>query len=336
MAEALKPTYLLLGPEEGQKSEFIESLRVQLRTAHPNLVEEYKYRADDKTVSDLLSLIQNGSLFSEALFVLYADVDLLRKEDVKTLAAYIRDPNPNCLLVLTSLAIKVDELLLGAIPKDGQKIFYELFESQRRGWLINYFRNQGCPLSEDAADFFIEMVGNTTDQLRAEADRVLLFVEKGTTLNLQFLEEYLQHQREESPFTLFHALLERRLDASLEILDKISLSGEGQLTGLMILLTRQWRTFYQYISMREKGAPEDTCFQNLKIFVRRQKDSYKKASQSFSVHDCERIYRLTQEFDLAVRQAGATEKKVYLEYYLYLVHSKGKDRLGGMSFLPLS
>ncbi len=335
MAETLKNIYLLLGPEEGQKSDFVSNLRVQLKTAYSEGVDEYRYRTEDKPIGELVSLLRSGSLFSEAIFVVYADVDTLKKDEVKTLAAYIRDPNPSCYLVLTSSAIKVDELLLSAVSKDCQKIFYELFESQRRGWLISYFRNQGCPITEEAADFFIEMVGNTTDQLRAEADRLLIFVDKGHTIDLPFLEEYLQHLREESPFTLFDALLERRLDASLEILNKIYLSGEGQLTGVMILLSRQWRTFYQYLLMREKGIPEDTCFQNLKVFVRRQKEAFKKAAQTFTATECERIYLLTQDFDLAVRQTGLVDKKTYMDYYLYLVHSKGKMRSQGMTSLRL-
>lgn len=331
-----KPAYLLLGPEEGQKADFIRDELVKIRTAYPEGVEEHRYRVSDKGVNELISLMLNGSLFSPAMVVIYRDVDELGKEDAKRLAAYLKSPNPNCVTILVSTAFKVDESLQAAVPRDAQKIYYELFESQRRGWLIGYFRNRGFTLEEDAADFFIEMVGNTTDQLRAEADRLMLFLEGTPVIATSVLEEYLQHLREESPFTLFDALLERRLDSSLEILNKIYLSGENQLTGLTMLLVRQWRVFYLYLEQKKAGVPDETAFQELRIFVKRQKEAFKRAASAFTPQRVEELYLLTQEFDLLVRQAAGTEKKTLLDYYCYLATSIGGVRRNPIARLSLS
>jgi len=331
-----KNTYLLLGPEIGQKNDFIQEILLAVKAANPGGVEEHRYRATDKNVSDLVGLMLNGSLFSDMLFVVYSDIDTLKKDEIRRLKEYLSEPNPNCVCVLTSLENKVDAELQKAIPSDSQKIFWELFENQRRSWLISYFRNKGVRIDPDAVEFFMEMVGNTSDQLRAEADRITLILPQNSSINMEFLEEYLQHQREESPFTLFDALIQRRLDASLEIWNKIHLSGENQATSVLIMLARQWRSFYLFVAMRQKGVPEDEVFNELKIFIKRQKDSFKKAYTNFDIEECEKLYLLTQKFDLFVRQASTSEKKLLIDYYIYLVVSKQLERKKPIAALALS
>ncbi|GEM_PF-2451479 len=327
--------HLFLGPEEGQKSEAVELLKNQWNSHFPGGLEDHKLRSSDTTVSQLVSLLRNGSLFFPALFVTYTEIESLKKDDLILLRDYVSKPNPDCLLLLLSPEIKVDTELQKLFGKTAYKVFWELFENQRKGWVLSYFRNKGCSIDDEAAEFFLEMVGNTTDLLKSEADRLLHFHPEGIPMTMALLEEYLQHSREETPFTLFNAMASGKLESSLEIVHALYLAGESNFSGVMVMLSRQWKTFYQFKLDQDNSLPPETSWDTLKVFSKKAQNTMKNSARLFQTAEVESIYRLTQSYDLDIRLARTEEKRLLMELYIYkAVERKGRNETP-LKTLPL-
>jgi hypothetical protein len=68
-----------------------------------------------------------------------------------------------------------------------------MFENEKKGWLMKTFQNLGHSITPEGAEFFLEMVENTTDVLKNEASRVSLFLGQGAEVTLEKLESFLDH-----------------------------------------------------------------------------------------------------------------------------------------------
>ena len=71
---------LFLGPEEGLKSDAIEELRQRISKQHDESSDEHRFYLPDDSVSSVVDILRNGSLFSAHRLVIVAGVDQLRKK----------------------------------------------------------------------------------------------------------------------------------------------------------------------------------------------------------------------------------------------------------------
>jgi DNA polymerase-3 subunit delta len=65
----------------------------------------------------------------------------------------------------------VDKRIERLVPKENKVIFWELFESQKQGWVNNFFRARGLSVEPEAVDFLLDMVENNTRELQAICER---------------------------------------------------------------------------------------------------------------------------------------------------------------------
>ena len=61
------PLWLFTGPELGQKNDTIEEYRRKARSL--GQTDEYTFYANDARIADIISLLQNGSLFATSRFI---------------------------------------------------------------------------------------------------------------------------------------------------------------------------------------------------------------------------------------------------------------------------
>jgi DNA polymerase-3 subunit delta len=127
---------LLLGPELGEKLDALEKLRKKL----PQDAEETSFYAGESSTADIVSVIRNGSLFSDArLFIIKNAEQIKKKNEVELLASYIVSPQTDTLTVLVSEETKIDKRIEDSVPREDKIIFWELFENKKIEWVISFF-----------------------------------------------------------------------------------------------------------------------------------------------------------------------------------------------------
>ena len=62
------PLWLFTGPEIGQKNDTVEEHRRNARSRFGQ-IDEYTFYANDARIADIISLLQNGSLFATSRFI---------------------------------------------------------------------------------------------------------------------------------------------------------------------------------------------------------------------------------------------------------------------------
>ncbi|GHV27210.1 DNA polymerase III subunit delta [Spirochaetia bacterium] len=316
--------HLFLGPEFGEKQDAIAGIRQSIRKQAGTPPEETSFYAGETAVSEMVSVLRNGSLFADARLIFIKNAELLKKKDeVELLASYMAAPQDDTILICISDNTGVDKTLEKAAGKD-KRIFWELFESKKTEWVANFFRREGFRIDAAGIEAILELVENNTDSLRRECSRLMLFLGKGEEVGEAAVEKWLSHTREESAFTLFSRIAEGDLNRSVEILHTLLAARE---TGVAILAVLTWcfRKLRDYLALTAAGAPNDFDLKKIGINTFNRKD-YASAARRYNADRC---LALTAGFDMRIRLSGSGFEEILMDQYLCAVVGPPTPASGG-------
>jgi DNA polymerase-3 subunit delta len=327
MPDALLPAYLLAGPEEGEKDERVAAIArlIEMKTGEPP--ERHRFHAFETRMADVVMVLSNRSLFAKHRLVLVADAQSVKnKADVEALAAYLAGPADDATLVLetSELPGAIDASIVKLIPKPAQVIFWELYDSAKKGWIVNFFRQRKVVLEPGVVDHILDMVTNNTRELAAECERLALYVGPGAVLDLERAEQYLYHSKEENVFTLFDQLAARDHAGGQEVLDKILLSGDADPQQVAAGLLWQFGRIVKYRRLvdREHYNPEE-AFGALKIRGKRNQATVQAAAKAYSPGELDAIVALLAETDARFRMGKADLHPLMLQMAVHYITRNG-------------
>ena len=321
--------YLLLGPEEGEKEKFVEELKARLARERGGSLETVRAYPFDTDLVEVLAQLQNGALFSSHRLTILNNLEAVgRERDIRLLAEYCARPARQATLVLVSAETRLGERfakLEKAIPAENRKVFWELFESQKTGWIANFFRQRGLRIDPQATRFLLDMVENNTKQLQETCESLALFFgdKKGEGIGLEEVEKILYHSKEENVFTLFNRVAQRDLASALEILQKILLSRDGESTQLLAGLLSQFRRVKLFQELLRKSYSAEEAFRRLKLSSKRAQRVFQEAARRYSLAEVEAIVMLTAAFDMRLRGFKTNHHPALLQLFLYYAIQRG-------------
>ncbi len=339
--------YLLLGPEVGEKDLFIERLIERITKTRGGRIPEgvfipagrrcpqgrgegeapeiHKFYPFDTDLVDVLTVLQNGTLFANYRIVILSNVEVINKDrDIRLLAGYCANPVSNATLLLLSEEIqKHNKQLERAIPKENKLIFWELFENQKKGWIISFFRKKGITIDNRASDFLLEMVENNTRQLKLICEKLALFFGQGAGIEYKDIEKILFHSKDENVFTLFERVSRRDLGSALEVLQKILLSREAEPVQLLRGLLNQFRKLMAYKQLLAENYTLGEAFAHLRVRSKKLQRVYQEGGKQYSRAELEKIVMLTARFDLRLRSLKSNLQALILQLFLYYAIRKG-------------
>jgi DNA polymerase-3 subunit delta len=315
---AKKSAWLLLGPETGEKDDFIRELVAAAKKSAGGAPEIYKFFIPETPALQIVSLLQNRLLFSDFKVVIVFGAESLPRGDIGLLADYLERPAPDSLLVLCSDETRPSLAKLEErIEAENRKIFWELLDHQKRGWVKTYFTKRGMDVEEEALDFLCEMVENNTRDLKSVCERLALFFGKGAVIRYENIERYIYHGKEENVFTLFAALVRRDFDLALEIIDKMLLSRDEDAVRILSGLSWQLTNLVQFFALLERGVSRDQAFQKLAVKSKRQQQLYSDARGKFGLEELLHCVAVVSRFDALFRAHNQSVHRVLLELLVY-------------------
>ena len=316
---------LFLGPEEGLKADELEELRQRISRQHGESSDEHKFYLPDDSMSAIVDVLRNGSLFSAHRLVTVVGVDQLRKKaDLSPLVNYLDSPNPDSTLVLLSDSVRVDAKLEKLVPGANRKVFWELFENQKHSWVVGFFRKRQVTITPEAIDLFLEVVENNTQELRNEADKLCTYVGAGGSIDVEEIETFVYHSREESVFTLFRHITGAAFESALTALDKLISSGDASPIQVVGGLVFQLRRLLALRLLMDNDVSIETAFSRLNIRGKRIQAEYRGGAQKFQASELETAIHLLTEYDALFRSQRPGIHKCLLDLMIYqlLFHSQ--------------
>ena len=325
------PVWLFTGPEAGEKAAELDILRRGAEKAFSGL-EDFKFYAEDIKAADLVTLLQNGSLFSSGKFVVVKNAESYKlKDDVSRIAEWISSAPENkagseaVFLVLLSDEISIDKRIEGAVPSSHKKIFWEMFEDKKERWVASFFKKAGLSIDEDAARLILEMTENNTEALRAACAPFSLFYPAGARITEKEAEELLAHTREESPFTLFDALAKGDLEDALLIAGKLLLTKEAAPPQIIAGLAWCFRRLedWHVLTGGRRGEPDAAAARQAGFASAKAKAQYRAAAARWSPAAARQVLSLLAEADIQARSGAGRLQDVTFDFLLYKILAIG-------------
>jgi DNA polymerase-3 subunit delta len=309
--------FLFLGPEIGERQDALQTLRESIGKTAGAAPEEHLFYAGEDSPGEMVSVLRNGSLFSDARLVVVKNADILKKkEDVELLATYAANPQDDTTLVILSDETSVDKRLEQAVPKDNKRIFWELFENKKTEWLQAFFRRQGFSISQDGIDAILELVENNTDALKRECTRLALFLDAKSPITEAEVERCLSHTREESAFTLFSRIAEGDLAKSTEILRTLLAAKESP-QAIIAGLVWCYRKLLDYHNLLESAQVNDFELKKIGMGSKKAQRDYFKAAERYTHQQAREGLARLADFDIRLRSAGSAMEDILMDMLLY-------------------
>ncbi|MCF7928633.1 MAG: DNA polymerase III subunit delta [Spirochaetales bacterium] len=315
----LLPAYLLLGPETGKKEAFVSDLLSSF-SGEPEISRYYAFETPPEEV---VSQLQNGSLFASERLVRYRAVDTLSGSQ-EVLKNYLTSPAEGAVLIMESDQTSVKSSISSLIPKAGTKIFWELFDNQKSDVVIGFFRRHDYRIDSEAVRFLLEMVPGDTNALEEACARLTDLFPPDKPIEREDLEPYLYHNREENPFTLTNRVLEKDLGRSLEVMHVVLERGDQNPIALLGILSRQLRRHLQYLRLRkEEHLSAEEAAGRLKLRGKLARKQFEATTRRWSVVELEQALVLASEFDARMKESGSGLQPLLAELYLYYLIERG-------------
>lgn len=327
------PVYLLTGPEIGERNDYIEKLKADVRKRF-GASDDYLFYAADTRVQDVVARLRTESLFCPATVIVLRGAEQIKlKDDIALLGEWVASVTPSAkntspaessVLILVSDAVSVDAKLEKLVPKEHKKIFWELFEERKEAWVQNFFRKNGYAIDADAVDTVLAMVENNTEELRNECGRFFLCFPQDHVITGADVEQLLAHNREESAFTLFDAMadadssVQKRLEGALQILQKILLTKNGNAVMLIAGLASCFRRLLAWHRLHAHGAYADDITLRQNGFAGKTiRAQYARAARVWTQGQAAGIVALLSKTDMEIRALGTAFVETQLTLMVY-------------------
>lgn len=328
-------SYLLLGPEIGEKNAFVDKLRADLAKQIGAKPDEERHYCQDMKPGELVSRLLNGSLFAPHRLVVYSGIDLVTaKGDVAALVGYLRSPAPDVTLVMASDEVGADKAIKDAVGPGGCKVFWEMFEDKKEDWVRSFFRREGFKISSDAVEAVLELVENNTEALKSECSRLALFLPKDREISEADIEGYLSHNRSEDAFSLFERIARDGFGEALECLEKILSSKEGEPIGILAGLSWSFKRLEGFQRLKAQGLGPDEAFLRSGIKSKKLQAAYREADRRFPPAACRNALSRLLDADYALRSLGGSMDKTVMQKALYEVMVKSGGPIESMDQSP--
>ena len=338
--------YLLLGPEEGEKNEWLADEKKRVLAQHPD-AEVHQFYAGDDTGEAISSVLSQSSLFSSFRLVIIKQFENRSGKDgiAKAIEDYLKAKQDDAELIIVSSErsqMKIPKPILDGIGKDGVKMFWEMFENKKREWIAAAFRKEGFSITQDAVEEILFSTENNTQEMKNLVSSLSLYFRASDTgkqqVTVEDIEQYAIKTRGEDGYTLFSALAERDTEHALLIMKTLLESDSYGAIRAIGVVTSRFRLLESALSMKRKGSGMDYIAVNAEYLSPypssfsekgiRKKDIpiISKAMQSYSLEDTQRIILYLGKMDNEIKAASSELLPIVLSSVIYTISAeKGRE-----------
>lgn len=325
------PVYLYTGPEFGQRNDAIDAVKKSLEQKFGE-IDNHLFYLIETPFSQVMTILQSGTLFSNGVCVVCKNAELLKKkDDIEMLSQWLESPSESSALILVSDEISVDNKLDKLVPPENKKKFWEMYESDKLPWISTFFNKNGYSITQDAASLILSMVENNTLALKNECSRFFVLFPKEHEITDEDVESVLIHTREENAFTLFNQIAkfsdspQKRFESGVEILQKIRLSKENNSVMIISGLASCFRKLVLWHSLCSGGyEPDDFIFKTKGFTSSTMRKQYRSAAKIWTTGQATAILAILGSTDMEIRTGGSLLEDVLLQKMLYeIIIKKG-------------
>ncbi|OGP55026.1 MAG: DNA polymerase III subunit delta, partial [Deltaproteobacteria bacterium RBG_13_52_11b] len=203
----IHPVYFFYGPEDYLIDEEVQRLLGQTLSQKERELSFHLFNGAEASLREVVQTARTMPMFSRFRVVVLKDADLIDKKESETLLEYVRDPSPTTCLVLCGQTPGLWARHLGDIEKIGRVREYRRLRGKSLvSWLVKRMAEMGKRLSEDAAEYIVEVSGDHLQDLDTTLEKVFLGVGEKKDIDLPEVDGFVSEVRVSTVFDLMDAI----------------------------------------------------------------------------------------------------------------------------------
>lgn len=217
----IPPVHLLYGPEDYLIEEEIQRMLNQALSPKERGFNLHLFSGEEHGAQEILQTAQTLPMFSPYRFILIREADRFDEEQVEALMGYIQNPSPFTYLAMCGQTLGPWKRYQREIEKRGKVI--EFPRLRGRGlvsWVRKRMEEKGKIISEEAAGYLVEVVGDHLQDLDNGLEKIFLSVGEKKKIELSDAEVITSEVKVSTVFDLTDAIGQQNLKKAMNILEK--------------------------------------------------------------------------------------------------------------------
>jgi len=332
----LKPAYVLVGDEAFFRKRCRDAILEHLVAPDSRDFSFFEFDLSETSLGEILDRARTPSLMAPFQVFFVRGVKALfgrgsNEEKISAIADYCKNPNPDALLVFVAdhISIPADARRMEMTDKDRyQKIREDLGpicgivelarveEGEAVRWIGEYCATRDVKIDADGARELVDALGGDMMTISNELEKLILYAGEKKKISLGDVETMVLSAKQRSLYELTDAISLKDRVRTLEVLDAILSSGDGEeaAIGHLYMLAK---TFRQMLVILERNVRDQrmlwaALWQGFRVPPFAADDIIRQARRYKSKRELTRGIRLVAKADLALR-SNPPGKRLILE-----------------------
>lgn len=328
LEEGVRQLYLLHGPEEYLREDFVALLK---RTCLPGGEDDFSYKRlnqENFSARALEDAVEALPFLTERSFVEVRGVDLNRigDNDGEKLTKLMADIPEYCSLVFVQDAgFEPDgrKKLIKAIRKYGTDVYFtEQPQASIVKWVRRRFAAYDKNIDPETAQFLVNFSGHFMQQLIPEIEKVAAYA-PGETVTEADVRAVASKSAETAVFELSERLAARDYDGAAEVMGELLGRKDTEPIMLLAMIGNQMRNIYAAklaeTEHRDGAYLMEVTGVRYDFLVQKLRNNAKK----FSTSRLERAVELCAETDHRMKSSGAEDEDLLKDLLVKLAFDEG-------------
>jgi DNA polymerase-3 subunit delta len=218
----LCPVYFLYGPEDYLIEQEVQRLLARTLSEKERGMNLHVFDGEEHSSQEVVQAAQTLPMFSRNRFVLVKGADNIDEEKMGTFLKYFENPSPSTCLVLYAQTLGPWKGKRAHIEKVGKVVEYSRLKGKALiSWMKNKMAEKGKTLSEEGAEYLVEVVGDHLHQLENALEQVYLSVGEKKTVELPDVEGTVSEVKVSTVFDLTDAIGHQDIEKAMGILEQV-------------------------------------------------------------------------------------------------------------------
>lgn len=219
--DQIYPVYFLYGPEDYLIEEEIKRLLNLTLLPKERSLNLHLFSGEEHSPREIIQTARTWPMFSSYRYILVREMDQFKEDSAEKFLEYLLDPSPKTCLVMSGSTLGVWKKFQKELEKTCKFIeFQRLRGKELNLWLKKRAKEKGKILTDEAAQYLIELSGDHLLDLDQELEKVLLSIGEKEQIDLSDVEEITSEVKISTVFDLTDAIGQRDLEKALKIIEK--------------------------------------------------------------------------------------------------------------------
>jgi len=334
----LRAAYVFVGDEAFFRKRFRDAILQHLVPADLRDFSLFEFDLAENDLAEVLDRARTPSLMApfQVFFVrgvknLFGRGSNSNDEKLAAIEEYCKNPNPDALIVFVAdhISIPADVRRMEMQDKERYQRIRETMgtycgivelarveEGEAVRWISDYCASREVKIEADGARELVDALGGDMMMISNELEKLILYVGEKKRVTLGDVETMVLAAKQRTLYELTDAISSKDRVRSLEVLDAILSSGEGEeaAIGHIYMLAK---TFRQMLVILERNVRDQrmlwaALWQGFRVPPFAADDIIKQARRYKSRRELTRAIRLVAKADLALR-SNPVSKRMVLE-----------------------